>query len=113
MIKNLLSGFWREKHERAAALCALQELLEQLAEAPRSNPPFPPTAEELEELLKKAVESLPPRLRSAIELDMRGFSGEQIAAQLGIEITTVKKHLSRARARLKSILLQEAQHADD
>jgi DNA-directed RNA polymerase specialized sigma24 family protein len=81
MVKNLLSRLWRERHEREAALVAL--------------------------------ELLPPRLRQAIELDTQGLSDEQIAVQLRIEITTVKKHLSRARARLASIMLQEAEHADE
>jgi RNA polymerase sigma factor (sigma-70 family) len=113
MIKNLLSRLWRERHEREAALVALEKILEQTGEALPNNLPFPLAAEELEELLPKAIELLPPRLRQAIELDTQGLSDEQIAVQLRIEITTVKKHLSRARARLKSTLLQEAGHADE
>lgn len=113
MIKNLLSRLWRERHEREAALVALEEILEQTAEALPNNLPFPLAAEELEEFLPKAIELLPPRLRQAIELDTQGLSDEQIAVQLRIEITTVKKHLSRARARLKSTMLQEAGHADE
>ena len=113
VIKNLLPDFWRRKRERAAVLLGLKELLEQLDEEPGSKLAFTSAIEEPEEVLKKAIERLPPRLRSAIELDTRGLSDGQIAMQLGIEITTVKKHLSRARARLKSILLQEADYADD
>jgi RNA polymerase sigma-19 factor, ECF subfamily len=113
MIKNLLSRLWRERHEREAALVALGELLQHTAEAPQNHLPFRPAAEDLEVLLPKAIEFLPPRLRQAIELDAQGLSNEQIAAQLRIEITTVKKHLSRARRRLKSTMLQEAEHADE
>ncbi|MDB6159243.1 MAG: sigma factor [Gammaproteobacteria bacterium] len=113
MIKNLLARLWRERHEREAALVALEEILERTAEASRNNLPFALAAEEPEELLPKAIARLPPRLRQAIELDTQGLSDEQIAVQLRIEITTVKKHLSRARARLASIMLQEAEHADE
>jgi RNA polymerase sigma factor (sigma-70 family) len=113
MIKNLLSRLWRERHDREAALVALGKLLEQTGAAPGNHLAFLLPAEELEELLPKATELLPPRLRQAIELDTQGLSNEQIAVQLRIEITTVKKHLSRARARLKSIMLQEAEHADE
>jgi RNA polymerase sigma factor (sigma-70 family) len=84
-----------------------------LDEESGSNLAFTSAAEEPEEVLKKAIERLSPRLRTAIELDTRGLSDEQIATQLGIEITTAKKHLSRARARLKSILLREAEYADE
>jgi RNA polymerase sigma factor (sigma-70 family) len=113
MIKNRLPGFWREKHDRTAGLRALEELLGQLGEGSSNNPSVTPAAEELEELLKKAIDRLSPRLRAAIELDTQGLSDEQIAARLGVEPATVKKHLSRARARLKSIMLQEAEHADE
>jgi RNA polymerase sigma factor (sigma-70 family) len=113
MIKNLISQLWRERHDREAALVALGKLLEQTGAASWNHLAFLLPAEELEELLPKAIELLPPRLRQAIELDTQGFSNEQIAVRLRIEVTTAKKHLWRARARLKSIMLQEAEHADE
>ena len=113
VIKNIRFQFWREKHTRKEALLALEEVLEQTAEASLNDPSFLLAAEETRELLREAIEHLPPRLRQTVELDAQGLSNEQIAEQLGVEITTVKKHLSRARARLEEIMLQEAEHADE
>ena len=91
---------------------ASRELLEQPQEASGSHPASAPSSEEQEERLKKAIESLSPRLREVLELDMAGLSNERIAVRLGIEITTVKKHLLRARAQVKLTMLQEAEHVD-
>jgi RNA polymerase sigma factor (sigma-70 family) len=112
VIRNIRSAMWRERRKREATLLALEELLEQPDEVSGGHPASGPSPEEQAEWLKKAIESLSPRLRETIELDMGGFSNEQIAGRLGIEMTTVKKHLSRARAHVELIMLQEAEHAD-
>jgi RNA polymerase sigma factor (sigma-70 family) len=112
VIRNIRSAMWRERRKREATLLALEELLEQPDEVSGGHPGSGPSPEEQAEWLKKAIESLSPRLRETIELDMGGFSNEQIAGRLGIEMTTVKKHLSRARAHVELIMLQEAEHAD-
>jgi RNA polymerase sigma factor (sigma-70 family) len=112
VIKNMFSRIWKQRRAQAAALLALEQLLEQPYEASGSHPASAPSSEEHEERLKKAIESLSPRLREVLELDMAGLSNERIAVRLGIEITTVKKHLLRARAQVKLTMLQEAEHVD-
>jgi RNA polymerase sigma factor (sigma-70 family) len=111
MIKNMLPGVWREKHERAAAV-PLEEALEQAGEGSHDDPSITVAEEEVQESLKRATQLLSPRLRAVIELETEGLSDKVIAQRLGVGVTTVKQHLYRARARLKEILLQEgASHA--
>jgi RNA polymerase sigma-70 factor (ECF subfamily) len=113
VIRNLLPDFWSGRNQRTAASRAFKEILEQMDEESGIDAALSPDVEKQQELLRLAMERLPPSLLKAIELDMQGVPDAQIASQLGIAVTSVKKYLSRARARLKSIMLQEAEHADD
>lgn len=53
------------------------------------------------EMLRKAMDSLPPQLRDAVVLrDIEGLSYAEIAERQGLEISTVRSRLSRGRAML-------------
>jgi RNA polymerase sigma-70 factor (ECF subfamily) len=110
MIKNMLPGVWRAKHQRAAAV-PLEEALEEAGRNSQGDPSVTVAEEEIQESLKQAMQLLSPRLRAVIELETEGLSDKVIAARLGVGVATVKQHLYRARARLKEILLQGASHA--
>jgi RNA polymerase sigma-70 factor (ECF subfamily) len=58
--------------------------------------------------LKKAIQSLPDKHKSIIILrDIKGMDYESIGEVLGISNGTVKSRISRARQRLKELLLDE------
>jgi len=113
VIKNLLPDFWSRRNQRIALLRSFKAIVQQMDEESESDVALSPDVEKQEELLRRAMERLPPSLLKAIELDMQGVPDAEIARQLGIAVTSVKKYLSRARALLKSIMLQEAEHADE
>jgi RNA polymerase sigma-70 factor (ECF subfamily) len=57
---------------------------------------------ELQEKVRHAISTLPPKLRAAVILhDMEGLSYEDVAAALGCPIGTVKSRLFNARAVLR------------
>lgn len=61
--------------------------------------------EELGELLQRAIEGLPWRMREVLVLhDLEALSYEEIAEALGIPLGTVKSRLFHARARLREAL---------
>ncbi len=61
--------------------------------------------EELGELLQRAIEELPWRMREVLVLhDLEALSYEEIAEALGIPLGTVKSRLFHARARLREAL---------
>lgn len=61
--------------------------------------------EELGELLQRAIEGLPWRMREVLVLhDLEALSYEEIAQALGIPLGTVKSRLFHARARLREAL---------
>jgi RNA polymerase sigma-70 factor, ECF subfamily len=51
-----------------------------------------------------ALQRLPAQQRAAVLLDYQGFSRPEIAAALGCSRTTVRGHLHRGRAHLKTML---------
>ncbi|MBX3043496.1 MAG: RNA polymerase sigma factor [Candidatus Kapabacteria bacterium] len=64
-------------------------------------------AEQLEavELVHRAIDSLPPSLKSVIELrDLQGLSYQEIADVMSMNINTLKVNLSRARKKIREIL---------
>ena len=78
-----------------------------------------PSPEELYEtkekidLLRKAIDNLPDDHREIIVLrDINGLQYEEIARVLEINVGTVKSRISRARDKLKSILLQNGNFFD-
>lgn len=64
------------------------------------------TAEpDLKTRLRDAIDALPPKYRMVVVMhDMEGYTHEEIAAALNIEVGTSKAQLSRARARLRESL---------
>lgn len=62
---------------------------------------------ELAEVLQAAIMKLPEDQRVTLVLaDVHGFSYEEIARITGVQLGTVKSRLSRARRKLRDILLQ-------
>ncbi len=62
---------------------------------------------ELSELIQRSIDQLPPDQRITLVLaDIQGMSYQEIAEITGVSLGTVKSRLSRARARLRDILLE-------
>ena len=65
--------------------------------------------QELSGLLERALGLLPEDQRLAVLLaDVHGYPYEEVAAMTGVAVGTVKSRISRARARLRDILLADA-----
>lgn len=63
---------------------------------------------ELRERLARAVDELPPKLRSIVVLrDVYDLPHEAIAEELGISVTAAKVRLHRARKRLRDVLFED------
>ena len=62
----------------------------------------------------RAMRRLPPMQRACFELvQIRGLSSEEVAAMHGISESTVRQHVFRARAALRSILSERASRGYD
>jgi RNA polymerase sigma-70 factor (ECF subfamily) len=84
-----------------------------LAVAPPADPSLPPEAvalaREREEEWGRRLEALPDRYRTAVELrHVYGLSYEECAAALDRPVNTVKTHVHRGIALLRTAVLQEA-----
>lgn len=74
-----------------------------------------PEADPLDRLLERertdrlhdAVEALPPKMRRAVVLFLRGFKYREIATLMNVSIETVKSQLHQAKARLREALGEE------
>lgn len=63
---------------------------------------------ELAQVIQAGIAMLPPDQRTAVILsDIQGLSYQEIAEVMGCSLGTVKSRLSRGRARLRDILLQQ------
>lgn len=61
--------------------------------------------QELDQVIKKAMEALPEQFRTAIVLrELQGLSYEEISEAIGCELGTVKSRIARARGRLQEVL---------
>ena len=61
--------------------------------------------QELDNVIKKAMASLPEQFRTAIVLrELQGLSYEEISDAIGCELGTVKSRIARARGRLQEVL---------
>jgi len=68
----------------------------------RTNPEAQSSARQLAGLLESAIDRLPVAFRSVYMLrEIEGLSTEEVAKSLGIEASTVKTRLHRARLRLR------------
>lgn len=74
--------------------------------APEPTPP-PAWARISDQQVEAALASIDPGLRHTYELRVRGYSYEQIAAELNIPKGTVGTRLFRARRRLKAALQRQ------
>ncbi len=75
--------------------------------ADEKTPETEAESRELRTLVRKAVNQLPPDMRSVVVLrDIEGYSYDDIAGMLNLNLGTVRSRLSRARERLKNILLE-------
>ena len=64
------------------------------------------------ERIARAVDELPPKLRSLVVLkDVYGLSHEAIAEELGISVPAAKVRLHRARRKLRDLLYEEGAEA--
>lgn len=95
MAKRLLANQWRrEQLERS--------YIEVLVHAPQSVAPSPEEQAILLETLvelDRLLEGLPPRVKKAfLYAQLDGMTHSEIAAKLGISITTVKRYILRAGA---------------
>lgn len=73
-------------------------------------------ASEMDECLRRAIDSLPDTFRTALILhDLEGMSGEQVAEVSDCTLATAKIRIHRARQRLKATLAQRCTfyHDDD
>jgi RNA polymerase sigma-70 factor (ECF subfamily) len=65
--------------------------------------------EELRQSLHKALSLLEPEQRDVVLLhDMEGYTAEEVAGIMEIQVGTVKSRLHRARARLKLLLFDDS-----
>jgi len=70
------------------------------------EPPGPRISRETALTIAAAVETLPPRAKAIFTLhDVEGYSASEIGSLLGIESSTVRVHLHRARQRLAEMLV--------
>ena len=86
---------------------ALQSLGDTLADAGSS--PFEQAAQdELRERVEEALRQVPAAFRSVVVLrEIEGFTYEEIAEVLGVNLGTVKSRLMRGRAALRELLAPE------
>lgn len=95
----------RMRAERGGETPAEPEQLQAIT----STAPAPPAVLERQmdgESLREAIDQLPIDFREALVLrEMEGMSYKQIADVTGVAVGTVMSRLSRARGRLKAILL--------
>lgn len=60
---------------------------------------------ELESVIRQAMEQLPPQFRQAIELrEIKNMSYEEVAEATGVGVGTVKSRIARARAQVREII---------
>lgn len=75
------------------------------AERKGAGPEAPLIANEEREMLRRALEELPPEFRETIVLrELEGLSYKEIAAVIGVPIGTIMSRLARARERLQECL---------
>jgi RNA polymerase sigma-70 factor (ECF subfamily) len=73
----------------------------------RERPEEHAVRRELNELIQKAINTLPPDQRAVLVLsDVQGFAYQEIADITGISLGTVKSRLSRARGKLRDYLVE-------
>jgi RNA polymerase sigma-70 factor (ECF subfamily) len=71
----------------------------------REAPDLSASRQEMKQLLRQAIESLPEAERTVYELrDLEQVAGDEVAARLGISLAATKSRLHRARAAVRQHL---------
>jgi RNA polymerase sigma-70 factor (ECF subfamily) len=100
---NVCRDFQRKTRRRRATFSEVPVEFE-----PRSSSPDPYSGfawEQLRQMLWKAIDSLPEKVRMALILrDVEGFSTAETAQILGSSEVTVRSQVCRGRLRVKEIL---------
>lgn len=95
---------WLEKNRTRAPAEAFDESRHS-SERTGAGPEDPLIAKEEREILRRALDELPPEFRETIVLrEMEGLSYKEIAAVTGVPIGTIMSRLARARERLQNCL---------
>ena len=72
------------------------------------HPPRRRSAAELGSLLTRAIMQLPPGQRTVLVMcDVEGFEYHEVADMTGLALGTVKSRLSRARTKVRGVLVQK------
>ena len=91
--KRVLANHWRREQLEAAYLDALANVPEAYVMSPEERAILLETIVEIDRLL----DGLPLLVKKAFLLtQLDGFNHAQVAGELGISVTTVKRHLSKA-----------------
>jgi len=94
---------WLKKEKAQFALAFNEDLHDRGDDS--SSPEFVAIRQCDQELVRKALEALPPQLREAIVLrELEGLSYQEIAAVTGVPIGTVMSRISRGRLHLQKQL---------
>jgi RNA polymerase sigma-70 factor (ECF subfamily) len=106
---NLVIDRFRRGKRAPQVVAALDDGEDALHELPATERSSDPAAQaqlaELQSEVKRALTSLPPKLRSAIVMhDLEGLSYEEVAAVAGCPVGTVKSRLFNGRNLLKEKL---------
>ena len=99
---------WLEHNRPHTPVTAFDEGKHSAADAGASPPSLALRSED-RQLLRQALEQLPPEFREVIVLrELEGFSYKDIAGITGIPLGTVMSRLARARERLQQALAGHA-----
>lgn len=95
---------WLEKN-RPRELVGTFDESKHGAERNEAGPEAPLIAHENQQMLRRALEELPPAFREAIVLrELEGLAYKEIAAVTGVPVGTVMSRLARGRQRLQECL---------
>lgn len=103
-MNTCLDDLRKKKNRAASSLDALLDLGWSPADE-ENTPERKYSRMEMSREINRAIQSLPEDMRAAIVLrDIHGFSYEEIASMLSINIGTIKSRISRGREKLREIL---------
>ena len=111
-LARALRNLWVDRYRRAQARPPWDDL--DIADPETPLPPADSSAEPARllerdltaERLQRAVDCLPPPQREVVVLhDVEGFTLQEVAEAAQVSVGTLKSRLSRARARLRDLLL--------
>ena len=107
-LRTWLAGFVVNKHRAALRRAGVTEPVEQVADAREGREAVIAARIDLE----RAIAALPPGFRTVLVLhDAEGYTHEEIARLLGIQVGTSKSQLARARAAMRALLLPEVENS--